>query len=227
MTADVPRGHPNFGQAIPCPACYAPIIGARRLAALWSGTGLGAYADKSFSNFHGRKAEYLPKEYGANLKRVKDACETWAADPAGFLTLSGGYGNGKTHLAAAIANEYAAKGGHALFLVAAEFLDHLRDAFDPSNEANYSDRFNSAMSAGLLVLDDLGAERLTPWAEEKLTLLINHRYVRQSPTVVTTNLAVEELPARIASRLLDTGSCQVLVLTAPDARPHLKLHAKT
>jgi DNA replication protein DnaC len=76
----------------------------------------------------------------------------------------------------------------------------------------------TAQEAPVLVLDDLGAERWTEWAEEQLFLLLDYRYRLESPTVVITNEALETLPGRIYSRLGDRVLCQVAYNPAPDYR---------
>ena len=70
----------------------------------------------------------------------------------------------------------------------------------------------------LLILDDLGAHNSTPWAQEKLFQIINHRYNNRLPTVVTTNQRLEELDPRIASRLADIDLSQRFEIPAPDYR---------
>jgi DNA replication protein DnaC len=72
----------------------------------------------------------------------------------------------------------------------------------------------------LLVLDDLGSERVTDWVREQIFLIINSRYEEMLPTVVTTNDTLEELEKhvgqRIISRLMET--CQGLILDGEDFR---------
>ncbi len=70
----------------------------------------------------------------------------------------------------------------------------------------------------LLILDDLGAHNSTPWAQEKLFQILNHRYNGRLPTVITANQRLEELDPRIASRLADLGFSQVFEIPAPDFR---------
>jgi DNA replication protein DnaC len=57
----------------------------------------------------------------------------------------------------------------------------------------------------LLVLDDLGVENSTSWVQEKLDTLVDYRLMHGLALVVTTNLTLEELPARISSRLERAG----------------------
>ncbi|MBM3121729.1 MAG: ATP-binding protein, partial [Chloroflexi bacterium] len=69
--------------------------------------------------------------------------------------------------------------------------------------------------ARLLVLDDLGTQASTPWAVEKLYQLLNHRYNATLPTVITTNLSLDDLDARLRSRIIDTRLCTVYGITVP------------
>ncbi|MDA0271518.1 MAG: DNA replication protein DnaC, partial [Chloroflexi bacterium] len=65
---------------------------------------------------------------------------------------------------------------------------------------------------------DLGAQKSSPWAEEKLYQLLNHRHLARLHTVVTTNKKLSELETRIASRLADREVSEVYEITAPDFR---------
>ena len=102
--------------------------------------------------------------------------------------LSGTYGCGKTHLAAAIANHQLTAGRPTpMFVVVPDLLDHLRATFSPTSATTLDRLFEQVKSAPLLVLDDLGTESATPWAREKLFQLLNYRYAARLPTVITTS----------------------------------------
>ncbi len=94
-------------------------------------------------------------------------------------------------------------GQATLFMVVPDLLDHLRSAYQPGSDLAYDELFELVRSAPVLILDDLGVQSSTPWAEEKLFQLINHRYNGQLPTVFTTNLDPTEFDPRIQSRLTD------------------------
>jgi DNA replication protein DnaC len=142
----------------------------------------------------------------------------YAADPYGWLVFRGGVGSGKTHLAAAIANEAVRSRVPVLFAVVPDLLDHLRATFSPTSSIQYDEMFEGVRSTFLLVLDDLGTESATPWAQEKLFQLINHRYNNQLPTVITTNRRLESLDERIVSRIGDRVLCTIVEITARDYR---------
>ncbi len=73
-------------------------------------------------------------------------------------------------------------------------------------------------TAAVLILDDLGTESSTPWAQEKLFQIFNYRYNTRLPTVVTTNHELEEIPLRLRSRLVDPDLTRIVSITAPDYR---------
>ena len=78
--------------------------------------------------------------------------------------------------------------------------------------------FNEIRNIKLLVLDDLGTQNATPWAKEKLFQILNHRYVNQLPTVITTNLTLMDIEDRIRSRLRDPEVVSRIKIFAPDYR---------
>jgi DNA replication protein DnaC len=171
--------------------------------------------DLSFGNFNLRKNESLPTEHIKNLDKVFKTAKEYAENPSGWLVLTGTYGCGKTHLAAAIANYRAAMGQPPLFVVVPDLLDHLRATFNPNSPVSLDRRFEEVRKAHLLILDDLGTQSATPWAREKLYQLFNFRYNAKLPTVITTANALHEMDKRIQSRMLDQRVCKVMAITAP------------
>ena len=160
----------------------------------------------------------LPPRQRENLKRAYELAKGFAQDPKGWLVLSGGYGCGKTHLAAAIANYRLGQGEPVLFVVVPDLLDHLRATFSPDSAVAYDERFETVRTAPLLILDDLGTQSSTPWAQEKLYQIINYRYNAQLPMVITTNHPLDEIDARLRSRMTDPDLCQVYIIEARDFR---------
>jgi len=129
----------------------------------------------------------------------------------------GGYGCGKTHLAAAIAHAVVRRGIPTLFLTVPDLLDWLRYAYqDP--ETSFEVRFEEIRNIQLLVLDDLGTQNATPWAQEKLFQVIDYRSIHRLPTVVTSNQELAELDGRIASRIQNPDLSTVIYIQAPDYR---------
>jgi DNA replication protein DnaC len=217
LQADVPVGHPDFGKAFPC-ECRRAEIEARRLANLRRVSNLEALSYMTFATF---KTEMpgTPEDIRQNLRHASEMAKTFAASPRGWLVLRGGYGCGKTHLAAAIANERLARGEPVLFVIVPDLLDHLRAAFHPSSEElPYDQEFETVRAASLLILDDLGTQNTTAWAEEKLYQIINYRYNARLPTVITTNQEDEQIDPRLYSRMVDPHLSNIVTILAPDHR---------
>lgn len=183
---------------------------------------LNLHSDQTFDNFDLRQRE-LPRPQAENLRRAYETAREFAEHPADWLVLNSvGFGNGKTHLAAAIANHVANSGEPVLFIVVPDLLDHLRATFQPMSEVRLDKRFEEVKTAPLLVLDDLGTESATGWAREKLYQLFNYRYNARLPTVITTATPVDELDPRLATRMLDVTRCTFFVLEVPSYRGGLK-----
>jgi DNA replication protein DnaC len=177
---------------------------------------LSLLADMTFASFDLRTD--LPAEERANLRKAFELCRAHAQRPEDWLVLTGDYGCGKTHLAAAIANEQVHRGEPVLFVVVPDLLDHLRATYSPDSQVRFDKRFEEVRRAPLLVLDDLGTQSASPWAQEKLYQLFNHRYNARLPTIITTSQQVEDLDPRLRTRMLDLGRCTVFAILAPSYR---------
>jgi DNA replication protein DnaC len=117
------------------------------------------------------------------------------------LFIHGGVGTGKTHLAVGVGRALVEK--HALsarFMPLSEHLAAMKSSFDDP-EKDVDDYPN----VEILVLDDIGAARGTDWAREYFYNLVNWRYNRMLPTVITSNLSpdavADALGEAAASRL--------------------------
>lgn len=172
---------------------------------------------QTFENFDGKRVN-LPPEKRENLSEAYRLARDYAKSPEGWLVFQGENGCGKTHLAAAIANESLKAGRAVRFVVVPDFLDHLRSTFSPESKVSYDRFFEAVKTAPLLILDDFGEQSSTPWAQEKLYQVINYRYNAQLPTVITTCLSLEEIARRFSSRFVDPKLSLVFTITAPDYR---------
>ncbi len=216
LVYDVPAGHPDFGKLLPC-RCTQARVAAQRAQSLRDVSNLGQLERLTFDTFLPEGVSLtLPAR--VNLRQVFELCQGFARNPQGWLVLVGGYGCGKTHLAAAIANFRIALGQPALFVVVSDLLDYLRATYAPSSTVTFDQRLEAIREAPLLILDDLGAHNSTPWAQEKLFQILNHRYNGRLPTVITSNQRPEEQDARIASRLRDLDLSHVQEILASDFR---------
>ncbi len=211
VVPDVPPGHPDFGQARPC-VCTLREFEKKKLFLLERYSNLGPLSSLTFETLNPYGLENDPRSR-EQFHRCYKAAQQFAQNPSGWLVLIGPSGCGKTHLAAAIANQCLRQGISVFFVVVADLLDHLRATFSPDSEVTYDELFDRVRNAPLLVLDDLGTYSSTPWAEEKLFQILNHRFNGRLPTVVTT-ISLENLDERLKTRL-GSGLAQRLVLKGP------------
>ena len=143
------------------------------------------------------------------------------------LLLIGPPGIGKTHIAVAVLLEVMRRtGARGLFYDTRTLLTLIRSTYDPVIKTAPIDYLRPCMDADLLVLDDLGAERLTDWVEETMNLIVNTRYNNRKLTIFTSNY--EDIPDddlntlltrvgfRLHSRLREM--CTPLEYEGPDYR---------
>jgi len=178
---------------------------------------LDAYKGMTFESF---KTEGVDTggEINKTLEVAYNTSQNFAHHLNGWLLLMGGFGCGKTHLAAAIANEVVSLGVETLFLTVPDLLDWLRFTFTSDSDTTYEKRFEEIRNIRFLVLDDLGTQNTTDWAREKLFQIINYRYIHKLPTVITTNLNLTQIDDRISSRLQDRALVIKVQIDASDFR---------
>ena len=216
LRQDLPIGHPDFGKLKPC-ICQQHKSNQAAQIRLYQMSNLESFKRMTFETFSVQGRLGLGDDQIVSLQNALSHARQFAASPKGWLLLSGSYGSGKTHLAAAVANTCVEYGMGTLFLTVPDLLDWLRYSYD-SSDSTFEQRFEEIRNVGLLVLDDLGAQNSTPWAAEKLFQIIDYRYIRRLPLVVTTNQRLEELDDRIRSRLQDPEISSHVFITAPDYR---------
>ncbi len=195
---------------IPC-QCSQQTIEKQRHTHLLKYSNLGALSHFTFDNLspRGRSGNAISQE---QFVRAYQTAKAFASDPNGWLVLIGPSNCGKTHLAAAIANERIKQGKPAFFVSAPDLLDRLRSTFSPESEIVYDQFFEQVRNTPLLILDDLGAQTSTSWAKEKLVQLLNYRFNSQLPTIIVPTIPMEKLEDRIRSRLTDTTLSQICVV---------------
>lgn len=216
LRVDVPVGHPDFGKLEICVCRRANITDTVR-ERLFALSHLDELKDLTFETFKPRGRKGLGEMQSTSLETAYNHAHHYAQNLNGWLLLQGGYGSGKTHLAAAIANFSVGMGVPTLFLTVPDLLDALRFAYG-AEDTTFEERFDQIRNAKLLVLDDFGTQNATGWAQEKLFQIINYRYINKLSTVITTNLSLDEIEPRIRSRLSDPDLVGSVRISAPDYR---------
>ena len=210
MRADVPVGHLEFGKAQPC-RCQQQANQAQRLARLQRYSNMGLLTHLTFDTLDPQGRGPGPENQRL-FRAAYDATRAYAKERSGWLVLTGISGCGKTHLAAAVANRCMEQGVPVFFITVPDLLDHLRATFAPSTEVSYDELFEQVKNVPLLVLDDLGTQSTTPWAQEKLYQVLNHRFNLGLSTIIATSLPLEEMEERLRTRLQDPRLARVVVL---------------
>ncbi|MDP2660678.1 MAG: ATP-binding protein [Dehalococcoidia bacterium] len=218
MRVDVPVGDPDFGKAVVC-RCRLEEEAEGRLERLQRISNLGPLSRLTFDGFlpSGRPGKSTDTMAQDRIRGALALARRFAEDPQGWLVLMGASGCGKTHLAAAVSNHCMSMGRQVFFITAPDLLDHLRLTYHPQSEVSFDELFEHVRNVPLLVLDDLGAQSATPWAQEKLIQLLNHRYISRLPTVITTSTPLKEMQDHLRMRLTDPSLSQVCLIEEPEA----------
>ena len=132
----------------------------------------------------------LAKKYAETLKNknIKEG-----------LLFTGSVGTGKTFASSCIANELINNGKTVLIINLALYLIKLRTEWDKAE----SDFLRQVKKCDLLIIDDLGAENITPFVLEKTFNLVDTRYRSEKPLIITSNLSTEEIEGVFKARISD------------------------
>lgn len=212
-TLDVPVGDPAFGQVVICD-CQRDKVEHEKQSRLLLYSNLASMSRFTFGTLSPEGCG-TDSEVRRLFQEAYEQAIVYAGRPAGWLVLVGPHGAGKTHLAAAIGHRCIEQGQVVFFSHVPDLLDHLRSAFNPSSEVGYVDLFAQVKAAPLLILDGLDSNTTSPWAEEKLRQIINHRFNREMPTVITCAGSLNTLDSYITSRMRTDGLSRFLELGSP------------
>jgi len=195
VRAGVPLGHPDFGRALPC-QCVLDESEEQRLR-----------RQQVPPLFHVCTFASFDLSLNPGMERALRAAKAVAAGRLWGALLIGECGTGKTHLAVAAMKETVHPG--AMFRAVPHLLDYWRHAYEADRRTPEEERVVGAIEElmapfmtgrCLLVLDDLGTEKATEWAGERLWLMLDARYGASLPTIVTSNVDPDRLDPRILSR---------------------------
>ena len=189
-------GKVDYSNVVPCECVRAEREEARRQNLIKFCELPSRGREMTFENF--KLSPPLQEAYNACLDLAEGRSTRW-------ITMMSKTGRGKTHLGIAVCNRWLAAGKPAKYANVTLLLDELRAAFSKDGDGSFQARYHIFLTVPLLMLDDLGTENPTPWAQEHLYELIDYRLMHELPTIVTTNLTFPEINFRIAARLKRDG----------------------
>jgi DNA replication protein DnaC len=126
------------------------------------------------------------------------------------LFIYGTPGNGKSHLAGAIAHYMKAKDCTVVFQSMPALLQRIRSTFNKNNQESEQEIMDILTSTKLLVIDDLGAEKVSGWVLDVLFRIIDGRYQKNLKTVITSNLK----PTALEKHLIEDANDEESILKA-------------
>lgn len=132
------------------------------------------------------------------------------------LYITGGVGVGKSVFAANLAEALAIKHKTTItWINYTSFLFDIKQLFKLASEDPY-DRVKKIAKSNILFIDDFGTEKITDFIQEITYYLINEREINNLRTIITSNIDIENIEARIASRI--AGICELIELSGEDRR---------
>lgn len=218
----VPYGHPQFGKLYPCRCTLAErawYIRSRRVEIL------AKLQDDLGGALRGCRLDSFDVQRGCDQSSIKSlafalsAARAFLASPGRWLYFYGPAGVGKSHLAAGIALAYADGGmGRVAYASMPKLLRYVRAGF---SDGSGDERLIALQLVDLLVLDDLGTEYHKPGAgddhtDSLLFELIGERYNYDRATVITSNLPLDAIEARVQSRI--RGKARLICVDNDDQR---------
>ncbi len=152
-------------------------------------------------------------QFPANLEKaeiVKKLCKNYVEDfdmlkgsGKGLYLYSHTKGSGKTRMAASIANDIIAKYSITVkFSTAIQILDEIKKTWR-KNETGEQQFLSDIIHVPVLVIDDIGVEKPSPWVDEKFYSILDGRLTQKQITIFTSNCPTEQLmlDERIISRI--------------------------
>jgi DNA replication protein DnaC len=247
-------GEPKMVWAVPCDC----TTGDRTERALARARVPERYRHCDFDNFEtDNDIEQVSREqldcWNRSLTQSKLIVQRFAEEfPVGSehgLLLMGSCGAGKTHLAIAALKHAVLRGHSGLFYDYRELLKEIQDSYNPVSQSTEMSVLEPVLSAEILVLDDVGSSKPSPWALETVGHVLNTRYNEKRVTILTTNFLdsdaapnsaspppssramgmrtpaiedtlTERVGKRIRSRLYEM--CRTVEISAPDYRKEIR-----
>lgn len=176
-----------------------------------------APCSKQLSNEEDMRRRRLMRSYYVSEETMKASFEGLVIDPGNLATvdaaiqfcekvgtgervkglyLHGPFGVGKSYIMGAIGRELSERNVASLLVYVPDFIREMKDSI---SDHSYAGKLEMLKEVPVLILDDIGAENLTPWVrDEILGVILNQRANNHLPTLFTSNYALEELEEHLS-----------------------------
>lgn len=206
----------------PCPVCQQ----GRREAYLIKNCGLtGNDLFKSLEGFR-VSGSYAEKSAARNTAASLLALNH---HPAGFVTFTGEYGVGKSHLLMSIVNGFRVIGIQSRYSTLADLLADIRELFgEPNGGRQVEEIISDIRHARVLCIDEVDRVNLTGWAKETIFRLVESRSNERDDllTVMATNTSPSQFPPELGYLASRMSAGLIVPVGGPDVRPALGLKAQ-
>jgi DNA replication protein DnaC len=159
------------------------------------------YRHASFETFH------LPQDNPTAQRGLADVMLAVNAFTRGYpnnpkpgLLLVGPPGTGKTHLAIAALRLLLSRGHEGIFFDYQNLLERIRAGYSEALGTSSREAYRIALEVEVLLLDDLGAHRVTDWVEDTVTSIVTYRYNHRKPVIATTNLSDPDIGGALVEK---------------------------
>ncbi len=179
------------------------------------------YSSNHIDKLTGRSAQ---ESMQTALRVCRQFTDTFSEEFCNIL-LYGDTGVGKTFLTHCIAKEVMDKSYSVIYFSAVQLFECLaKSTFGKREEAD-DNAFHHVYNCDLLIIDDLGTELSNSFTISQLFVCLNERILRRKPTVISTNLTLENIKSTYSERIFSriSSNYKMLRLTGDDIRIQKKL----
>ena len=207
LRVDCASASADFGRIVECPC---GVVARTRADMLFGSSRIPAeYADLDLGTFPDQRIAALVRQW-------------WQDRSSPWILLVGDLGVGKTGLTIGLLKAVLAAGRTALFRSLVDLLADIRATYqthDASTPAE-ADMMATLKRVDVLALDDVGAARMTGWAQERVFEILNHRYNERRATILTTNLGPSEMESYLGDRIVSriNGMAWIYEIEGPNLR---------
>lgn len=195
-------------------------VGELACSPLLARSTFGSFDVKYYSDIKDSNLGFSPRDYMRGCFEMLKAYAEGFTRQSGSFFFTGGTGLGKTHLALAVLNRLTQRGFTVYYNTASSIIKQLeKERFGRSNESIEEEIHKN----DLIIIDDLGAEFATPFAEAAVNELVNNAIISGKPMIIISNLSVDKLEARYGQRVVSRlNSFEVIEFIGEDIRQMIK-----